>query len=702
MSNVKSDTESYDFNKMITECSKTSIYTPAVMAAEQYLQSGVLLNSRSLTSVIKIFGLSNMVNDALRALRLAKERGLKLTSFNYNACINAFRKQNRYDEAISLYNEMLEEGIKPDIITYTTIIGVYRKTFQWQEALQMFNEARSLGNQHNYEPLYTAMLSALEYSNQFPLCINIFEEMQSKQITSTPMPYNIIMTTYAKQGLWQCSLDTFHNMVNDGIQPDKICLQTISDILDTANQTQLMIPINQRFFHNAPDKTSQPVVKRISRQQSSSTTTSEPRISFSDLLQQAKKSGDFRAAVAAADYWQRSQTNLTPGGVTACINIYGCAGMSERAVALIERLESTGKETGTGNEGKSTADNSDNSDHHHHQPYRVNPQQYNACMAACVRSGKYEEALLMFHNMDTRLRLSNRSETDVEVEVDGGREKGTMRDEFSYGTALNALEKLEDCETALSLFHSMKKDKIRKNILIYNTMISIVGKAGRWQLALSLFDELKNATLTPNQITYHTLVSALERGEQFEKAAELRLLHLTTSSLSLSSTSTSRPLHSPHNNDNNSTSNNNNNHNINKTNNNTTTNNTNNNTSPNISTHSKISTGTAGTTDPSAITTSGIVKEVHQAGTLEKKLLEQSSVSTIRLYGMMGQLEQAIGCLDVLREIGKPVGAMHYNAAMEACGTCGDWKRALGLYDHMVNTGVSRTITVYRTLIDIL
>ena len=51
----------YDFNKMIVECRKTSIYTPAVLAATEWLESGTTLTSAGITSVIKIYGLANLV-----------------------------------------------------------------------------------------------------------------------------------------------------------------------------------------------------------------------------------------------------------------------------------------------------------------------------------------------------------------------------------------------------------------------------------------------------------------------------------------------------------------------------------------------------------------------------------------------------------------------------------------------------------------
>ena len=97
----------FNFKELIDKCSESSVYTSAVRAAAEYLHSSESLTQSGVNSVIKIYGLAAMVDDAVEALSIAESKGVTLNVRHYNAVINVCRKHKRYDDALLVYERLL-------------------------------------------------------------------------------------------------------------------------------------------------------------------------------------------------------------------------------------------------------------------------------------------------------------------------------------------------------------------------------------------------------------------------------------------------------------------------------------------------------------------------------------------------------------------------------------------------------------------
>ena len=102
--------QQFNFKELIEKCSENSVYTTAVRAAAQYLHSSETLTQSGVNSVIKIYGLAAMVDDAIETLKIAEEKGVSLNVRHYNAVINVCRKHKRYEDAIIVYERLLSSS----------------------------------------------------------------------------------------------------------------------------------------------------------------------------------------------------------------------------------------------------------------------------------------------------------------------------------------------------------------------------------------------------------------------------------------------------------------------------------------------------------------------------------------------------------------------------------------------------------------
>jgi pentatricopeptide repeat protein len=144
-----------------------------------------------ITSVIKIYGLAAMVDDALGALSVAESKGVNLNVRHFNAVINVCRKHKRYEDAVMVYELLLKasensvmvknnkgkytcKSILPDVASRSSIIGVLGSMGEWERALKIFQEVEMTDRD---TILYTTILTTLEKSGKVVESLKVFEEM---------------------------------------------------------------------------------------------------------------------------------------------------------------------------------------------------------------------------------------------------------------------------------------------------------------------------------------------------------------------------------------------------------------------------------------------------------------------------------------------------------------------------------------------
>jgi pentatricopeptide repeat protein len=165
-----------NFNLLIERCKQTGIYTPAVEAAMAWLNEDSLTSS-GLTSVIQIFGLASMVDDAVTSLEKARQKGLTLNHYHYNACINACKSHKRYDLAMQTFSKMKSENIKPTVQTLSIVISICSVTGDWNKAYELFSSVPA-GNRD--AKLYTSILLACDKAGNADLSLQLWQEMKAR------------------------------------------------------------------------------------------------------------------------------------------------------------------------------------------------------------------------------------------------------------------------------------------------------------------------------------------------------------------------------------------------------------------------------------------------------------------------------------------------------------------------------------------
>ncbi|TKY71348.1 Pentatricopeptide repeat-containing protein [Spatholobus suberectus] len=95
-------------------------------------------------------------------------------------------------------------------------------------------------------------------------------------------------------------------------------------------------------------------------------------------------------------------------------------------------------------------------------------------------------------------------------------------DVSSYSHYLRFMANKLDAAKMLQLYHSIRDESAKKNILVCNSVLSCLIKKGRFDSAIKLFQQMKQDGLVPDLVTYSTLLAGCIKIEDgYPKALEL-------------------------------------------------------------------------------------------------------------------------------------------------------------------------------------
>jgi len=308
------------------------------------------------------------------------------------------------------------------------------------------------------------------------------------------------LSCLGKSGQWKQALDLFEA---EKMYADKITHHTIANILKISGEAEKIeiVKINNLT---------------ITGHESANITRFKSSISFDKLIREAKRTGNFKngyrqyiylisfieqlfqtqlnlyfTAKIAADSWLKSQYNLSPGGLTACISIYGFAKALDSLELLLEKVIE--------------------------KNVVLNTKQINTLLSAFNRCELETISLFIFNKMKITREIGSSSHLlnadsnvlicsyiNIEaISINQSKynrfasliEKMSFnlnRDQYSYGIILKTLEKLDQWQVAFDIFKNIPSKRfgseflIERNLVMYNTILSSLNKAGKWENALKM------------------------------------------------------------------------------------------------------------------------------------------------------------------------------------------------------------------------
>ena len=639
-----------DFKKLLQVASSTGNFLPAVNEAQKWLDSTDFRTKKSpmeITSCIKVFDRAGLADDAARVIDVVLERGGTVNAFHYNAAITSLKHHKRYSQAVALFERMQRGNhCAPDHYTTTAMISVFSETKEWDRAYALFRQA----SDHD-TVMKAAILQCSARCGQVETLTSLFDSFKAPR---THAMFHAMLAGLGSAGRWQHAVDTYHLMLNE-IGPDEIARYNIVRILQQHGQADLAATYGSS---TSPSSVSASASSMRSKESIAASPTPSSSISLplTDLLREARRSGDYRIAVDAAETWLQSKRNVapSPGGLQVVIQIFGEARRADRVVDLLEDMENQVLR----------------------QPDRPpSLRNFNAMLVALVKCGKPDVSLSVFNRM---------------------RDK----DSYSYGAALLAYEKKGNWQAAQELFLSLDRPNsnavsanrgVEKTAPMYNTLLSCLAKAGQWQSMLERFREMGPKA---DRVSRAIVLQGLGRAGQVELLAEMRqellggVVDATEGTLRNSTRARKNRIQENEGNGEDDD-------------------------------HDEDEDDNDDEEEGELVSFDGVLRRMpmeSKAGTLLQKLSEKPAqggiFSVAKFYAIAGHIDEAIDVLDKLEAAEQTdVGAQGknstarmstYNEILLALGTTGDWERAFMLFQRMVQNNVPRSLTTYQAVTHVM
>ncbi|CAN0891005.1 Pentatricopeptide repeat-containing protein At3g18110, chloroplastic [Linum grandiflorum] len=160
---------------------------------------------------------------------------------------------------------------------------------------------------------------------------------------------------------------------------------------------------------------------------------------------------------------------------------------------------------------------------------------YNTIITACSRHSKLEEAVKVFHLMESRgcqpdlwtynamisvyARCGLASKAyQLFKQLEG---KGFSPDAVTYNSLVYAFAREGNEQKVNLICEEMLRMGFHMDEMTYNTIIHMYGKLGQHDLALRTYTELKSAGRNPDAVTYTVLIDVLGKASKIEEAAAI-------------------------------------------------------------------------------------------------------------------------------------------------------------------------------------
>ena len=455
-----------DFGKLLKLAEQVGNFLPAVTEAQKWLDTAPLQQRKSaseITWVIKIFSRAGLADDAARVIDVVLSRGGEINTIHYNAALTALKQHKRHDKARALFERMKSAGAgcQPDQFTLTTMISVFAEQGDWEQGWQLYSSARNPD-----AILQTAILQCASRCGKVDELLALFSSFS--QPRPHPM-FHAALAALGAAGRWQEAVDVYRRMLGES-GADSIARYNIVRILQQHGQAGLAAEFQQQGAAalvggaGAAGGATMAATAAAAGGAALAVGTAAAAaaaagagagagsgsIPLTDLLREARRSGDYRIAVERADAWCATQRNgiFSPGGLQSVIQIYGEARLADRVLSLQAAMARQAQT----------------------QPERPpSLKNYNALLVALVKCGQADEALRVFALLPL-----------------------PQRDAYSYSGALMAHQRKGNWQAALALFESMETEApgVDKPAPLYNTLLSSLARAGQWRQMLAVFRQM--------------------------------------------------------------------------------------------------------------------------------------------------------------------------------------------------------------------
>ncbi|XVF17698.1 hypothetical protein REPUB_Repub10bG0146200 [Reevesia pubescens] len=182
------------------------------------VKCGYFMNDSLVPAFISMYKSEEDLSSARKLFDFAVERNVSV----WNAMINGYTQNERFFEGFEMFREMLRADVQPNSVTFVSTIPSCENCFNnwYGRSLHGCVIKHGLGNQVS---VLTALVSMYAKLGDTSLAEFLFNQMPNKTLLS----WNVMISGYVNNGLWNESLVAFREMQLEGFSPDAVSIVSI-------------------------------------------------------------------------------------------------------------------------------------------------------------------------------------------------------------------------------------------------------------------------------------------------------------------------------------------------------------------------------------------------------------------------------------------------------------------------------------------
>lgn len=163
--------------------------------------------------------------EAVSVLGRARRLGIEPNTVMYNTAISAAGKGGQLEVA-----EQLFAVVKlPDAVTYETLVAAYGMAGQPAKAESVLQMMMGAGFRPR-DYAYCGIICAYSISGNWREALQVRHRMRKEHVPMTLHVYNALIGACERWGQHDSALELFHSMRRDGVEPNSVTIQLMSNI----------------------------------------------------------------------------------------------------------------------------------------------------------------------------------------------------------------------------------------------------------------------------------------------------------------------------------------------------------------------------------------------------------------------------------------------------------------------------------------
>eukprot|EP01025_Chloroclados_australasicus_P037835 TRINITY_DN38696_c1_g1_i3.p1 TRINITY_DN38696_c1_g1~~TRINITY_DN38696_c1_g1_i3.p1 ORF type:complete len:614 (-),score=39.56 TRINITY_DN38696_c1_g1_i3:1353-2960(-) len=356
--------------------------------------------------------------------------------------------------------------------------------------------------------------------------LDIFRTIQRLGYKLNVMLYSKVMSMYSGDRFkYQVTLNLFQEMLDAGIEPDRISYNTVllaaltgKDKLLSQELFQQMLAKENLFpdvvTYNMLMQETEDIAGAILLLKEMIEVGIQPNVYTYTTLMALHRRFDAQAEEQTI-FKRMEMSGLKPDVISINQLISSCArqGEWEQAWALFTNMPAMG--------------------------LKPTIRSYNSILAACYKCGKTERAFEIFRQLNTdKVRQINagpslvtyntmialcskaRRLKQAQILFDQLLDENLQPDAITVSSLITCYPAQKWLE-GVQMFEYFTADlNVVPNVVAYNSLLTLLGKAGRWQRMVTLYKYMLSMDVQPDVYTYSALIKGCERCDQFYMAIQ--------------------------------------------------------------------------------------------------------------------------------------------------------------------------------------